>query len=95
LVALGYQRYWRGRSIRAAGEDAVEVGTLIRHQPPSAAEHLGDALHQRDVESGRALFGREKLKRRIGQRRPDLQDRCRTRGARTAPAASAVTPQAK
>src|ERR1700722_595573 len=41
------------------GEEAVEVGALVRHQLPLAAEFFGDALHQRDIEAGRAVLARE------------------------------------
>jgi len=34
------------------GKDAVEVGAVVGHQLPFAAELLGDALHEGDVETG-------------------------------------------
>ena len=63
----------RGNAVVSAGietgEDAVEVGALVRHQLPYAAELLGNALHKSDVEAGRAVLGLE-LEGRVGEGRP-------------------------
>jgi uncharacterized protein len=62
IAALGDGRT-RGDAIigaaRETGEDAVEIRAGIAHQLPFAAELLGDALHERDVETRRALFCHE------------------------------------
>lgn len=51
------------------GKDAVEVGAVVGHQLPFAAELLGDALHEGDVETGRAVLDHE-LEGRVGKSCP-------------------------
>ena len=78
LLAAGRDGGARSDAVIAArietGEDAVEVGALVRHQPPFATELFGNALHQSDVEAGRAVLGHE-FERRVGKRRPHFQRR--------------------
>jgi hypothetical protein len=61
-------------AIIEAGEDAVEVGAFVGHQLPFAAEYLGNAPHQGNIETSRAIFGHE-LEGRVGKRRSHPQNR--------------------